>query len=79
MEELITLVEFTDWTHAHIVKGRLESEGIPCVLLNENMNNILPMGNFAFGGIQLKVRLSDAHRAFDIYNETNWEEGDSYL
>jgi len=60
MAALVTLRTFDNYVTAHIVKARLEAEGIPCVLMDENIVTMQwHMGN-AFGGIKLKVPESDA-------------------
>ncbi len=38
MEKQVTVAEYSSWSRAHIARGRLEAEGIPCVLLNTSMN-----------------------------------------
>jgi hypothetical protein len=64
MGELITLATINNSIQAHLLKSRLESEGIPCFLTDENINTLLPAG--PFGGIKVQVHLSDSLRAFDI-------------
>jgi hypothetical protein len=64
MGELITLATINTSIQAHLLKSRLESEGIPCFLTDENINTLLPAG--PFGGIKVQVHLSDSLRAFDI-------------
>jgi hypothetical protein len=64
MGELITLATINNSIQAPLLKSRLESEGIPCFLTDENINTLLPAG--PFGGIKVQVHLSDSLRAFDI-------------
>ncbi len=64
MGELITLATINTSIQAHLLKSRLESDGIPCFLTDENINTLLPAG--PFGGIKVQVHLSDSLRAFDI-------------
>ncbi|WP_083631338.1 putative signal transducing protein [Labilibacter marinus] len=41
---------------ANLIKGRLESEDIPCILTNENISNLLPSYNHLMGsGVQVLV------------------------
>ncbi len=48
-----------------IVKGKLESEGIPVFIQNENtLNSENPRG-----GVKLQVYSKDKERAVEIYNE----------
>ncbi len=43
----------------HIVKGRLEAEGIPCFIFDENIVWVDPFKAVAVGGVKLKVSLDD--------------------
>jgi hypothetical protein len=67
MEEKVTIATFDNYYRAHIFKTKLESEGIDCFLLDENVNSIIPMASSSFGGIKAQVFLSDSLRAADIY------------
>lgn len=64
MAELVTIAEFDNVNEAYILKSRLEAEGIPTFLLNENINNILSVSSFA--AVQVQVNLNDSFRAMDI-------------
>lgn len=52
-----------------IIKGRLESEGIPVFLKDENTLNSDPLISNAIGGVKLQVYTKDKERALEIYNE----------
>lgn len=52
-----------------IIKGKLESEGIPVFLKDENTLNSDPMISNAIGGVKLQVYSKDKERALAIYNE----------
>ncbi len=67
MEELVTIAILDTHAQAYLLKARLESDGITCILNDVYMNSLMPMG--PFGGIKLKVPFSDSFRAFDIYYE----------
>ncbi|WP_299824301.1 DUF2007 domain-containing protein [uncultured Pontibacter sp.] len=54
-ERLITIATFNDVTEAHILKGRLEAEGILCFLGDENIVGVQPFYATAVGGVKLKV------------------------
>ncbi len=57
-------------SEAHIIKGRLNSEGIECFLTNENSNSILPVFNSMCGlGIQVIVKEIDYEKAFKLLQE----------
>ncbi len=51
-----------------IIKGKLESEGIPVFLKDENTLNSDPLISNAIGGVKLQVYLKDKNRAIEIYN-----------
>lgn len=53
---------------AHLLKIKLESEGIPCLLVDENTVSLDPLLSHAIGGIKLKVAEKDAERAQEILN-----------
>lgn len=52
-----------------IIKGKLESEGIPVFLRDENTLNSDPLISNAIGGVKLQVYTKDKDRALKIYNE----------
>lgn len=52
-----------------IIKGKLESEGIPVFLKDENTLNSDPLISNAIGGVKLQVYTKDKERALEIYNE----------
>jgi hypothetical protein len=67
MAKLVTIAEFDQVNEAHVIKGRLEAEGIRCYLTNENLNTILP--SFGFTRVKLQVSENDGIKAFDIFYE----------
>ncbi|WP_086475795.1 putative signal transducing protein [Arenibacter amylolyticus] len=67
--EFYTLATFEYVADVHILKGRLEWEGIPVFLRDENTLNSDPMISNAIGGVKLQVYFTDKERATDIYNE----------
>ena len=73
MEELITIATFETPTQAYLLKAKLESEGITCILNDVYMNSLMPIGGF--GGIKLQVYFSDSFRAFDIFYELENDRG----
>lgn len=52
-----------------ILKGKLESEGIPVFLKDENTLNADPLISNAIGGVKLMVYEDDAEEALRIYND----------
>ncbi len=54
---------------ANIIKTRLEANGIPCFLTNENVGTIHPLYNLSAGGVKLNVFEKDITRINAILAE----------
>jgi len=63
------LASFEYVADVQIVKGKLESEGIPVFLRDENTFNSDPLISNAIGGVKLQVYSRDRERAIQIYDE----------
>lgn len=59
----ITIRTFDRAIDAHLLKSKLESEGIECFLFDEHVISINPLYGIATGGIKLCVMAEDAERA----------------
>jgi hypothetical protein len=68
-EKLITILTFEFAHEAPIVKGKLESEGIPCFLKDELTAQVAPFYSNAIGGVKLQVIESDVPQAIEILKE----------
>lgn len=68
-ERLITIATFNDVTEAHILKGRLEAEGILCFLGDEHIVGAHPFYSVAVGGVKLKVTENDVEEAKAILKQ----------
>lgn len=55
MTELITIYSSNVPVECHILKGRLETEGIPCFIYDEHTISVHPFRAVALGGVKLKV------------------------
>ncbi|XLS27799.1 DUF2007 domain-containing protein [Flavobacteriaceae bacterium M23B6Z8] len=64
--EQITLKTFDNPIDAHLLKTKLESEGIPCYLMDENLVTLNPLFNISVGGIKLKVHTYDLQKALEV-------------
>ena len=73
MEKLVTIATFDNAVNAHLLKTRLEAEGIRCYLHDEIINTLMPVG--PFGGVKIQVHLEDSLRAFDIYYDLQDDVG----
>ncbi|TPE43537.1 putative signal transducing protein [Pontibacter mangrovi] len=62
-ERFVTIATFNDLTEAHILKGRLEAEGILCFLGDEHIVGVQPFYSVAVGGVKLKVTEADVMEA----------------
>lgn len=63
-----TLASFESVVNAHILKGRLEAEGIYCEITGEAVAQVLP----PISPIELKVTAEDYERALAIMEELNF-------
>lgn len=68
---MVTLKVFDNPVDAHILRTKLESEGIPCYLFDENIIGVNPLLNMAIGGIKLNVSSADLERALEILAESD--------
>src|ERR1700749_4331411 len=73
MINLTTLRTFDNYVTAHIIKAKLETEGIRCVLMDENTVTMQWHMAMAIGGIKLKVANADVARANHILETTEKE------
>lgn len=66
MDELVTIDNYNSLEEAYIVKGMLENNGIPTLVIDDN-NLYVPV----FNGVRLQVRKSDENRALSLIKSTN--------
>lgn len=64
-----TIKVFDNPIEAHLLKSKLESEGIPCFLQDENIVALNPLYNYAVGGIKLNIPTTDLALAQQILSE----------
>ncbi|MCH4155958.1 MAG: DUF2007 domain-containing protein [Muribaculaceae bacterium] len=65
-EDLVLFREFGSDIEANMVKSVLETNGVPCMLTNENMATIMPIGPVSVGAIRLMVFRRDLQLARDV-------------
>ncbi|MCK5782771.1 MAG: DUF2007 domain-containing protein [Flavobacteriales bacterium] len=58
-KRLITFRVFDNIIDAHIIGAKLESEGIECYYIGENMTSLYPVFNSAVAGVQLQIKHED--------------------
>lgn len=68
-QEFYILGSFEYAADVQVIKSKLESEGIPVFLRDENILNTDPLISSAIGGVKLSVYSRDKERALEIYNE----------
>jgi len=76
LDEIVTLETYYDPMLAEIIRARLDANGIPCFLADENMGSIYPAYNQGGGGIKLKVFAKDVNRCREILAENDELTGD---
>tara|TARA_B100000809_G_C15082792_1_gene510273 strand:- start:1159 stop:1566 length:408 start_codon:yes stop_codon:yes gene_type:complete len=52
---LITIKTFDNSIDAHLLRTKLESEGITCFIFDENLITLNPLYSLSLGGIKLKI------------------------
>jgi len=69
--ELVTIRTFDNSIQAHLLKSKLESEGITCYLFDENIVGLNPLYNITIGGIKLKINKFDMDKASMIIQQVD--------
>lgn len=69
VQELVTIRKFRDLPEALLAKGSLESAGIECFLVDENLVRLDWFISNFIGGIKLNVRARDAENAQKLLDE----------
>lgn len=67
---LVVLKKFSHPVEAHLLKSRLESEGIESFVADENIVGLNWFYSNAVGGVRLQVNEQDLEKAQAILNET---------
>ncbi|MDE5646777.1 MAG: DUF2007 domain-containing protein [Muribaculaceae bacterium] len=65
LDELVTLDKFTDLAEAYIIKGMLETNGIPCVVDGGVLSSVYP-ANLEFSMVRVMVRRRDLLMAVNL-------------
>ena len=75
-QKLVTLRKFRDLPEALLAKGSLESSGIDCYLVDDNMVRLDWFISNLIGGVKLQVKPEDAEAASLVLDEPIPEEFD---
>ncbi len=71
---LTTVARYSFPYEAHIARGKLESEGIPAFVADEQTINMQWLYSDALGGVRLQVPSAWAERARDVLDEDRTED-----
>src|SRR5216684_1899333 len=69
MQDMVTIRKFRDLPEALFAKGSLESAGIECAMLDDNMVRLDWFISNLLGGVKLQVRAEDASIAEEILSQ----------
>ncbi len=72
--QLVTLQVFNSAVDAHILRSKLESEGITSFIHDEHTVGLNPLWNVTVGGVKLQVNEDDYEKAKSILNEVQKSE-----
>ena len=70
--DFVVLQRFDNYIDAHIVKGRLEDQGVHCWLKDEHLSSLIVdpvLTNTVSGGIKLMVPEDELQRAIAILDQ----------
>lgn len=70
-DEIIVFKRFESAIDANIVKTKLDANGIPCFLTEENLANLYPLQNFLAMGVRLHLFSKDVEWAQSVLNDNN--------
>lgn len=77
--DFILLQSFDNYIDAHIVKGRLEDQGVHCWLKDENLSALIVdpvLTNAVSGGIKLMIPADELQKANEILNQSSQSFGE---
>ena len=75
-DELVKIRVYRDLPQALLAKGSLESAGIECILVDDNLVRLDWFYSYAIGGIKLLVNATDAAEAIQVLNQPIPEQMD---
>lgn len=70
-ENIVVLRQFDNVIEANIVKGKLDANGIPCFLTDENLANLYPGQPYLSIRARLHIFEKDVQHAQQIMSESN--------
>lgn len=79
MDQFVTVRTFTNPIDLAVIKGRLESEGIECVVQDELTSRANAFYSAAMGGARLQVRQSDLKATIEMLEEGGYLKEADFL
>lgn len=70
-DDWVVIRSFTTPIEAHVVRSKLESEGIECFIRDEHLLSINNLYSIVLGGVRLCVRASRAAEAKAVLDEAD--------
>ncbi len=68
--DIIRLITCDNAVEAHLIKGKLNNEGIDCFITNENTSTLIPyMNNMMGAGVQVMIHKEDYDRARELVKD----------
>ena len=65
-DELVMFGQYENAVDASMVKGVLETNGVPCMLTNDVFSSVFPIGFEPFGGVRVMIYKRDMDLARKI-------------
>lgn len=75
---LVTVATFSSSFDMHVIKGRLEADGLTCYVKDEQTISVDPLLDIPVGGIKLQVAESDADIAKELLKDTSYNYSSSF-
>lgn len=69
--ELVTIKTYDNSIETHLMKSKLEFEGVKCFVFDENIVSFNPLLSVAFGGIKIKINKKDLLKASNVIKAIN--------
>jgi len=68
--DIIRLITCDNAVEAHLIKGKLNNEGIDCFITNENTTTLIPYMNNMLGfGVQVMIHKEDYEKARELVKD----------
>jgi hypothetical protein len=75
-EELFTVAEIRDLNEAHLIRSRLEAEGIRVFIMNQTVASLRDPQFYGDPKAELQVAARDAERAMAIFHDLENKRGE---